>query len=103
MYHTIIPVTREHNPIVIEGQIETRVLIFNAGPSTVQAQVWQNWKSKRNDSYSDNSDEPTLNLELRVGNQKIVSGSFIRIKLKDISDSKSFAAIGIRILLSSLY
>lgn len=101
MYHTILPVTNTHDPIIVEGESEIQMIIFNAGPSTIEAQVWQNWKGKVDGKYS-NSDEPNLQLELRAGNQKIVSGSFIRARIKDsessYQSSDQFAAIGVRVL-----
>ena len=103
MYHTVLPVTTNHNPIVVEGQIETQLIIFNAGPSSIEAQVWQNWKGKVNDKYPDNSNEPNLKLELRAGSQKIVSGSFVRVRIKNSDSSNTlndqFAAIGVRVIL----
>src|SRR5882672_6616642 len=102
MYDTVLPVTTDHNPIVIEGQIETQMILFNAGPAAVEAQVWQNWEGKKDGTYSDASNEPNLRLELRAGNQKIVSGSFIRIKIKQFESNvlnQQFAAIGLRVLL----
>ncbi|HFK5543294.1 TPA: hypothetical protein ACG0AR_000134 [Elizabethkingia anophelis] len=102
MYHTILPVTDSHNPIIVEGESETKIIIFNAGPSTIEAQVWQNWKGKVDGKYL-NSEEPNLQLELRAGNQKIISGSFIRARIKnsesDYENINKFAAVGVRILM----
>jgi len=73
------------------------------GPAAVEAQVWQNWEGKKDGTYSDASNEPNLRLELRAGNQKIVSGSFIRIKIKQFESNvlnQQFAAIGLRVLLT---
>lgn len=106
MYHTVIPVTSDHNPIIVEGQLESQIIIFNAGPSTIEAQVWMNWKGKVDNKYADNSNEPNLRLELRAGSQKIISGSFIRVLIKK-SDSmipstpEEFAAIGVRVLITN--
>ena len=63
MYHTIIPVLDDYNPMVVEGSIETQFLIFNAGPSTVQVKAWNKWEGKKNGFYSDV--EPSFSLELR--------------------------------------
>ncbi|SRR5258705_11374315 len=96
MYHSIIPVTEDHNPIVVESSSETHVLIFNAGPSTIQAQVWLNWKGKVEGSYDSNSKEPNFILELRPGNEKVVAGSLVRVAMKKTSNpnEKHFAAVG---------
>jgi len=103
MYHTVLPVTTSHNPIVVEGEIETQLIIFNAGPSTIEAEIWQNWKGKVDGKYPENSREPNLSLELRAGSQKIVSGSFVRVKIKtsDLNyiTTDEFAAVGVRIIL----
>lgn len=100
MYHTVLPVTNAHNPIIVEGQVETQLIIFNAGPSNIEALVWQNWKGMVDGKYQ-NSDEPNLRLELRAGNQKIVSGSFVRVRIKDTdtvyNSNEQFAAIGVRV------
>jgi hypothetical protein len=100
MYHSVIPVTDDHDPIVVEGNKRTQILIFNAGPSTIQAKVWNEWSGKTKGSYAENSDEPNLNLELRPGNQRIVQGSLIRLNTKDNNqfDKFQFAAVGIRVL-----
>ena len=45
-YHTVIPVTSGHNPIGAEGQLESQIIIFNAGPSSIEAQLWMDWKGK---------------------------------------------------------
>jgi hypothetical protein len=96
MYHSIIPITDNHNPIIVEGETDTRVLLFNAGPAIVEAQVWLNWKGKINGDYTNNSAEANFSLELRPGNQKVVSGSLIRIAIKEDRrlNEKHFAAVG---------
>lgn len=105
MYHTVIPVTSRHNPIVVEGQLESQIIIFNAGPSSIEAQVWMDWKGKVDNKYSDNANEPNLSLELRAGSQKIISGSFIRVRIKKsdfiASTPEEFAAIGVRVLITN--
>jgi hypothetical protein len=105
MYHSVIPVTGDHDPIVVEGNQPTHILIFNAGPSTIQAKVWNEWSGKLRGSYSENSDEANLNLELRPGNQKVVQGSLIRLSDKDNNqnDKFKFAAVGVRFLYDSYY
>ncbi len=100
MYHSVIPVTNDHDPIVVEGSIPTQILIFNAGPSTIEVKVWNKWEGKIKGSYSENSEQPNLNLELRPGNQKVVSGSLIRLTSKDneFNNKFTFSAVGIRII-----
>lgn len=100
MYHSVIPVTNDHDPIVVEGRLPTRVLMFNAGPSTIKVKVWNDWVGKNKGSYSENSEEPNLNLELRSGDQRILYGALIRLTSKNNghNDEFKFAAVGIRII-----
>lgn len=99
MYHTITPVTSDHDPVVIESAESTQLILFNAGPSPVMAKIWSNWSGKINGNFSANPIEPNFNLELRAGDTRIVSGAFIRLKLKnDNNYAQRFAAIGSRIV-----
>lgn len=102
MYHTVLPVTTNHNPIVVEGQMKTQLIIFNAGPSSVEAEVWNNWDGNVDGDYPDNAYKPNLKLELRAGNEKIISGCFIRVQIKNskmnYAASEQFAAIGVRVI-----
>lgn len=100
MYHAIIPVTSDHDPVVIEGKLQTQILIFNAGPATIRAHVWNEWNGNIDDSYESNQKKSNLNLELRPGNQKIVSGAFIRLSVDVNHDvlNYEFAAVGARII-----
>ena len=103
MYHSIIPVSESHDPIVVEGDINSQVLLFNAGPATIEAKIWRQWFGKNSTLNEENKDKPDYNLELRSGNQRVVSGSFIRLGLKyrigapPLPDGQ-FAAVGTRII-----
>ncbi|SHE66380.1 hypothetical protein [Pedobacter caeni] len=93
MYHSIIPVPNSHAPIVVEGSINTRFILFNAGPANIESQVWITWSGKEN-AY-----EPNFRLELRAGSEKIISRAFARVKLNETGKSRdSFAAVGIRLI-----
>ncbi|AWH85219.1 hypothetical protein HYN59_08850 [Flavobacterium album] len=98
MYQIITPVTENHNPIIVEGNLLTQTLLFNAGPSVIEAQVWHRWRGKEKGKFQEDAYEPNFKIELRPGNQKIVTGSFIRVGLKQIENSneEKFAAIGSR-------
>lgn len=97
MYHSIIPVTEHHDPIVIEGNLKTQLILFNAGPSPIIAKVWNEWEGSNNGDFSNNSESPNLKLELRAGNEKIVSGAFIRLKIKSKNtNEEQFAAVGVK-------
>ncbi|KOS04636.1 hypothetical protein AM493_00205 [Flavobacterium akiainvivens] len=97
MYHTVIPVSDDYNPIVVEGSIKTQVLIFNAGPAAIKVQAWDNWKGKQRGGYENS--EANYSLELRPGNERIVSGSLIRAAIhKKTFNEESFAAIGVLVI-----
>lgn len=83
MYHPVIPVTNDHDPIVVEGSLPTQILIFNAGTSNIEVKVWNKWDGKIKGTYPENSEQHNLNLELRPGNQKVVSSSLVRLTGKD--------------------
>jgi len=99
MYHTITPVTNSHNPIIIEQESAAQMILFNAGPANIQADVWTQWSGKKDGKFQENAYEPNYSLELQPGNEKVVSGAFIRVKIKEsVIDKERFAAIGTRIL-----
>ncbi|MFC0512672.1 hypothetical protein ACFFGT_00615 [Mucilaginibacter angelicae] len=98
MYHTITPVTSGHEPIIIEQESSAQMILFNAGPATIKAEIWTQWPGKINGKYPDNAYEANYNLELRAGNEKVISGAFVRVKLLESVNNQQFAAIGTRIL-----
>lgn len=100
MWHSIIPISSpSFNPVVVEGKVPVQTIIFNAGPSSVRAMVWEAWSKESRE----NSPKPDFSMELRPGNQALVTGSFIRISIM-ISDktgdtlTPSFAAVGCRFI-----
>lgn len=98
MYDLIIPVTKNHDPIVIEGRLKAHVVLFNAGPATIKAKIWNSWDGKNDGNYLSNSVEPNLTVELRAGNQIGVSGAFIRAALQTDNKGEEFAALGARFI-----
>jgi hypothetical protein len=100
MYDTILPVTPDHNPIIVEGDAPTQLILTNAGPATVEVSVWEYWRGKHNSDSNINSEEPDLRLELRPGNQRIISGRFMRVNIKEIYNNAGFpfAALGAKLI-----
>jgi hypothetical protein len=98
MYHTITPVTGDHSPIIIEQPWSSQIILFNAGPGTVQAQIWTDWSGRKDGNFPSNAYEPNYSLELRAGNERIIGGAFVRVKLSDVANVAPFAAIGTRFI-----
>jgi len=101
MWDSILPVTNDHGPIEAEGASIVNALIFNAGPDTIEAHVWSNWSADA--AKSGIKDVPDFSLELRAGNQRIVTGMFFRVTIKATMTSLNpldyrFAAVGVRIV-----
>ena len=104
MWDSVLPITKGHNPIIAEGALPIKCIVFNAGPANIEAQVWAEWGNHiAIDGSQIMKDEPDFRLELRPGNQRIISGSFFRAKLKPSDQSGNgsngeFAAIGVKII-----
>jgi len=103
MWDSIIPVTYDHDPIVAEGTIPISFMVFNAGPANINALVWSEWGNQItiNGESLKTGKEPDFQLELRPGNQRIITGSFIRLQIKASENTRSqnkneFAAVGIK-------
>lgn len=86
MWHALAPVTQAYGPILCERHEPSTVLILNAGPGVVRAKGWS--------QLQDISQPPQINVEMRPGDQRIISGSLIRIYLH----TGDFAAVGWRVL-----
>jgi hypothetical protein len=106
MWHSITPVTLGYDPIVMEGDKIISVLLFNAGPGTVEVRVWKYWPGNNNNDpyYRNNIDQPDYKLQIRAGNQRLISGSFTRLRIINTDQSsypptnESFAAVAWRII-----
>jgi hypothetical protein len=88
MWHAITPVTSEHDPVLCEGSEKENVLILNAGPAPVSARAWSTPDSIHK--------EPNFKVELRAGDQRVISGSLVRVKL--LVSTKPFAAVAWQLL-----
>ena len=87
MWHAVTPVSSEYDPIMYEAPDPAQVVVLNAGPGTVLARAWPQVMS---------ADSAAVQLELRPGDQRVLSGSLVRIKLK--TGTAEFAAVGWRVL-----
>jgi hypothetical protein len=88
MWHAVAPVSSGYDPILYESPEHKDVLVLNAGPGTIVASAWLDTKAE---SY------PSSQLELRPGDQRVLSGRLVRAKYKS-STVGDFAAIAWRIL-----
>jgi hypothetical protein len=89
MWHAVTPVSSGYDPIVYEGAETARIVILNAGPGTVLARAWADMTSDK---------VAPIELELRPGAQRVLSGLLVRVKLKDPKDGGSkFAAVSWRV------
>ena len=82
-----------HSPIISEGRVASRVIVFNAGPWPVAVHGYGMIKLGE-------KDEPEINLKLFPGNTVSMSSNLIRVQLSeaDLSDRHQVAAIGWRIV-----
>jgi len=87
MWHAVTPVSSMHDPILYESPERKDVLVLNAGPATITANAWSNLEG---------DGPPNIQLELRPGDQRIVSGCLVRAKYK--TSPSSLAAIAWRVL-----
>ena len=92
MWHAVTPVSSEYDPIVYEGPETAQVLVLNAGPGVVLAIAWPQITPEKSEKSG------LIQMELRPGAQRILSGSLVRVKLKD--GAAHFAAVAWRILRS---
>ena len=108
MWDSIFPVTNDHDPIVAEGTLPIQCWIFNAGPGDIETQVWSDWGNEISiEGKILDKKQPDFKLELRPGNQRFITGSFLRLGIKKsdnfskVSGNNEFAAVGIRIINSN--
>ena len=88
MWHAVTPVSSVHDPILYESPERKDVLVLNAGPGTIIVGAWSDLTAEG---------APSSQLELRPGDQRILSGCLVRAKSKP-SPSSDLAAIAWRIL-----
>ena len=88
MWHAVTPVTSGYGPVLYESPEEKDVLILNAGPGIVLAIA--------SSTLGPSPDSPIFQLELRPGDQRVLSGSLVRVKSK--VPNTDFAAVAWRVL-----
>jgi hypothetical protein len=86
MWHAVTPVSSGHDPILCESPEEKEVLVLNAGPGIVFAKAWSSIGASR--------ERPSFQLELRPGDQRVISGKLVRVAASDTD----FAAVAWRVL-----
>jgi hypothetical protein len=74
MWNAVSSVSANYDPVVYEGPADETVVILNAGPGTIEARAWTDPKTFH--------EEPTSHLEMRPGDQRAISGTLIRLRLK---------------------
>lgn len=86
MWHAVTPVSSAHDPALYEGTEVKDVVVLNAGPGLVSARAWATV-----DTFHK---EPKFQLELRPGDQRIISGCLVRARLI----ASEFAAVAWQVL-----
>lgn len=86
MWHAVTPVSSGHDPILCESPEEKEILVLNAGPGIVFAKAWSTIEQLR--------ERPSFQLELRPGDQRVISGKLIRVT----ASPPDFAAVAWRVL-----
>jgi hypothetical protein len=97
MWEGVTPVAAGYDPIVSESPGPAKVVVFNAGPGTVQLRAWD----VRHPQHGSDADS---DMELRPGATRAVWGALVRVALKDADDipvggdepAAKFAAVGWR-------
>lgn len=75
MWHAVTPVLTGYDPILYESPERREVLILNAGPSAVKAKAWGD--------PIEYGEAPSLQIELRPGDQRVIGGCLVRVTLKE--------------------
>ena len=89
MWHGVAPVSSGYDPVLYESPEKKDLLILNAGPGIVSARAWS--------TIEKISDSPSFKLELRPGDQRVLSGCLVRVNFAT-SGSAPFAAIAWQVL-----
>lgn len=87
MWQAIAPVTSDYDTIVYEGGVSRCVTVINTGPASVRLRAWHEFSPAFSKEY-----RPEVELEMRRGDIRTVSGRLVRTKL--LPNTGSFAAIG---------
>lgn len=73
MWHAITPVLQGYDPILYESPDPSKIVILNAGPGNVKVKSWL-----QVETYEF---QPQIEIQLRPGDQRIISGSLVRANL----------------------
>jgi hypothetical protein len=90
MWHAVTPVALGYDPILYESLEPKNVLVLNAGPANVAAVSWPESKA-----YETN---PTIRVELRPGDQRVIGGCLVRVQLAPSPPPAQFAAVAWQVL-----
>lgn len=92
MWHAVTPVSFGYDPILYESPQPADVLALNAGPGIVQVRSWP--------APSVFDQPPQMQMELRPGDQRILSGCLVRAHLDPNTQVSpaNFAAVAWTIL-----
>jgi hypothetical protein len=94
MWDGVTYVDDQHSPIISEGAVATRVIVTNAGPSSVALRGWFVTAPEKGAA-------PDVQIELWPGNTSSIAAHLIRAKSIDgpsIEHAKHFAAIAWRVV-----
>lgn len=75
MWQCIAYVEPDYGPVLYEGVRPAIVIITNAGPATIEVKAWD-------DMQPDPKAKVPVKLQLRSGNQRMVSGKLVRASIK---------------------
>lgn len=91
MWHAVTPVALGYDPILYESPERKNVLVLNAGPANVAAVSWS-------ESKPDDQAKPTIRVELRSGDQRVIGGCLVRVQFVSSPLPKEFAAVAWQVL-----
>jgi hypothetical protein len=94
MWDGFTAVLQSYAPVIYEGPEQAIVVTLNTGPAVVRLHSWDN-------PHPDAKSSPLVDLELRPGDIRTVSGRLVRAELHAQPAQPPFAAVGWRFLGSS--
>jgi hypothetical protein len=90
MWESVTAVDSNHDPVIYEGSAQRVVTVLNAGPGTVELQVWDVTKPTPDTKM-------VARLELRPGNTRTTGGSLVRARAIATLGGPAYAAIAWRV------
>jgi hypothetical protein len=94
MWDGVIYVDDDHSPIIAEGTVPTRLVVTNAGPSSVVLRGWPT-------TTPDQSKKADIEIQLWPGNSSSIAANLVRAKIAEgprLAPAKKFAALGWRVM-----